>query len=114
MTLLVKCGRVKVAEELDLTRQLEQSRFEILQLAERVKNLIEKRSQRQAMVQQFRRSTETTSLSETRFCRNEFNLCTLCATARASSSIKHVRASAQGVKCDDCGQPADMWIQFDS
>jgi hypothetical protein len=103
---------VKSADTLTLSDELEQSRVELLQLAERVKRLVEKRNERETLVQQFRRATAVPSLVSAGRSKRTFDLCSLCATERTTETVEHVRASSAGSKCDHCGQPAIMWIQL--
>lgn len=102
-------GGVKDEPSLNLESELERSREEILQLAERVKRLVSKRNEREALVQRLRRSGSPRPVPA---LREAFHLCSLCATDHASAAIEHVRACAPGSRCDHCGEAAIMWIEL--
>ena len=96
----------------NLETDLAQSRIEILQLADRVRRLVARQNERQLRVQQWRQSVTLPGLVEHRESSTlRLNLCGLCATERATSTIEHVGGCSPGSKCDQCGQPAIMWIE---
>jgi hypothetical protein len=106
-------GAVKDTNTLDLGAELENSRVEIVKLAERVHRLVAKRNEREALVQRLRRSVQCPgSLAKSSEENRPLHLCGLCATDHAAAAIEHVRACAANSKCDHCGQPAVMWIQL--
>jgi hypothetical protein len=97
----------------NLEAELERSREEILKLAERVHRLVAKRNEREMLVQRLRRTAAGQSFrQQTPTAPEPLHLCSLCATDHASEAIDHVRGCAPGSKCDQCGQPAVMWIQL--
>ena len=96
---------------LSFESELERSRAEILQLAERVKKLVSKRNEREALVQRLRQ-TGSGMARPMPSLHQAYYLCGLCATDHASAAIEHVRASPSGTRCDHCGQPAIMWIEL--
>lgn len=94
-----------------LAVELEKTHDEILRLAERVKRLVVKRSEREVFLQGLHRTTGMPG----RLCPAQPSphyLCSLCATEFAELAIEHVRGCSPGHKCDQCGQPAIIWIQL--
>src|SRR4051812_30884037 len=93
-----------------LAAELEQSRADLLQLAERVQRLIGKRSEREALLERLQR---TASLpTGMKVSMPSYYVCSLCATSYAEIAIHQVRGAAPGAKCDHCGGPAMVWIQL--
>jgi hypothetical protein len=94
-----------------LAEELDKSRDELLQLAERVKRLVVKRSEREVFLQRLHRGQIPSSV---RAVATPHHLCSLCAAEYAAMAIEHVRGCAPGIKCDQCGQPAIIWVQLKS
>jgi hypothetical protein len=93
-----------------LTAELEQSRTDLLELAARVQRLIGKRSEREELLQRLHRSASMPA--PVRRVMPSYRLCSLCATEYADLAIQNVRGATPGTKCDQCGQPAIVWIQL--
>ena len=93
-----------------LAAELEQSRSDILQLADRVRMLIVKRGKREALLQRLHR-TAASPQALSRAVAPHY-LCSLCANDYASLAIEHVRGCPPNLRCDQCGQPAIIWIQL--
>jgi hypothetical protein len=95
-----------------LTAELEQARSDLLELAARVRRLISKRSEREALLQRLHRcaSLPTPAIQPM----PARHLCSLCATSYADLAIQNVRGATPGAKCDHCGQSAIVWIQLKS
>jgi hypothetical protein len=100
---------VKDTACLDFQTQLEESRAEILELAERVKKLVAKRSEREAMVQQFRQATGSPRPLQPKLI---WNFCSSCATNHTHETFERVRGCGPATLCDTCRQPAIISIQF--
>jgi hypothetical protein len=104
------CANVSVQASDSLTTELEQSHADLLQLAARVQRLIGKRGEREALL---RRLQRTASMPETvKISMPAYHLCSLCATSYAELAIHQVRGAAPGTKCDQCGEPALVWVQL--
>jgi hypothetical protein len=99
-----------VQETDPLTAELAQSRSELLKLAERVQRLIGKRSERQALLQQIHRSAGV-GAPIARAMPAHY-LCSVCATHFANLAIQNVRGATPGTTCDQCGDPALVWVQL--
>jgi hypothetical protein len=103
-------ANVCVQESDSLTNELEQSRAELLQLAARVQRLIGKRGERDALLQRLRRTASMPG--SVKISMPAYHLCSLCATSYAELAIHQVRGAAPGTKCDQCGEPALVWVQL--
>jgi len=99
-------------DDRDFEQQIEASRQEIVQLAERVKRLVAKRNERDLLVQRLSQTARRQTPIGVPIPLQSFHLCSLCATDHASAAIEHVRGCAPGSKCEHCGQPAIMWVEL--
>jgi hypothetical protein len=97
----------------NLGDELAASRVEILQLADRVRRLVARQTERQELVQRWRQLAALSPLPEpVETPTGRLNLCGLCATERATATIHHVGGCIPGAKCDQCSQPAIMWMEI--